>query len=200
MHKNAASNFSRIKVVIFVTQNINKFNEARRVLAKHGLAIGMLKLETIEVQSDNLETIAKTRVIDAVQKCNLQVIVEDAGLFIEALNGFPGPYAAYAYKTIGNRGVLKLMENMDKRNAYFKSVIAFYSPKQKEPICFHGIVEGKIIKEVRGKGGFGFDPIFMPFKGDGRVFAEMEIDRKNTLSHRAKALTSFAKWYKSALR
>jgi XTP/dITP diphosphohydrolase len=157
----------------------------------------MLKLETIEIQSDDLETIAKTRVSDAVKKCGLHVIVEDAGLFIKALKGFPGPYASYVYKTIGNEGLLKLMENKIMRNAYFESVVAFYGPKEKEPLCFRGRVDGRISLEVRGDGGFGFDPVFIPNEGDGRTFAEMKITEKNVLSHRARALNNFAQWYKS---
>lgn len=196
MTGNGKINPSKSRVVIFATQNINKFNEARIVFAKHGLAAAMLKLETVEIQSDNLETIAKKRAADAIQKYGLPIIVEDAGLSVQALNGFPGPYAAYVYKTIGNQGLLKLMENVDIRNAYFESVVAFHAPNQKEPLCFHGRVEGEITRETRGVGGFGFDPVFMPLKSNGKVFAEMSLEEKNLLSHRARALAKFAEWYK----
>ena len=98
------------RVIFFATNNINKFNEARKVLAEYKIAVGMLRVKTLEIQSESLEEIAKTSVIEAFEKCNLPVIAEDAGLFIHALKGFPGPYAAYVYKTIGNRGLLQLME------------------------------------------------------------------------------------------
>src|SRR4030042_4925204 len=91
------------KVVFFATNNIHKFNEARGVLAKHGISAGMLRVKPLEIQSDVLSEIATASVIDAFNRCRLPVIVEDAGLFVDALEGFPGPYAAYVYKTVGNR-------------------------------------------------------------------------------------------------
>lgn len=185
------------KVIFFATNNVNKFNEARRILAEYKIAIGMLRVKSLEIQSENLEEIAKTSVLEAFRKCNLPIIVEDAGLFIDALNGFPGPYAAYVYKSIGNEGVLKLMENVENRNAKFQSVIAHHSPELEEPMLFKGEVLGRITKEKRqGNSGFGFDPIFEPLNGCGKTFAEMTIDEKNKFSHRAKALRRFAEWYK----
>lgn len=184
------------RVIFFATNNINKFNEARRVLAEYKIAVGMLRVKTFEVQSESLEEIAKTSAIDAFKKSNLPLITEDAGLFIEALNGFPGPYAAYVYKTIGNEGILKLMRNIENRNAKFQSVIA-YCVSELESVCFKGEVLGVITKEERrGSSGFGFDPIFEPLDGGGKTFAEMTVEEKNRYSHRAEALRKFAEWYK----
>ncbi|MGQ9530065.1 MAG: XTP/dITP diphosphatase [Candidatus Bathycorpusculaceae bacterium] len=185
------------KVIFFATNNINKFNEARKVLAEYKIAVGMLRVKTFEIQSENLEEIAKASVIEAFKKSNLPIITEDAGLFIEALNGFPGPYASYVYKVIGNRGILKLMKNVENRRARFQSVIAFCSSELEQPLCFKGEVIGVIAKEERkGSSGFGFDPIFEPFDGEGKTFAEMTIEEKNKYSHRAEALRKFAEWYK----
>jgi XTP/dITP diphosphohydrolase len=186
------------KIVFFATNNVNKFQEARRVLAEHKIAVGMLRVKTFEIQSESLEEIAKASAIEAFRNCNLPVIVEDAGLFVEALNGFPGPYAAYVYKTIGNRGLLQLLENTKNRKARFSSVVSYYSVNCKSPICFEGEVLGKIAKEERASGsghGFGFDPIFKP-ANSSRTFAEMSLSMKNTYSHRANALRKFAQWYK----
>lgn len=185
------------KVAFFVTTNFHKFNEARRVLAEHGVAAALLKIEAIEIQDDDLEEIAKASVRDAVEKSGLPVLVEDAGLFIEVLKGFPGPYSSYVYRTLGTKGVLKLMEAMDERSAYFYSVVAFYSPEDASPKCFHGKVEGNISSKERGNQGFGFDPIFKPKGGVSKTFAEMTTTEKNKLSHRAQALRKFAAWYKS---
>ncbi len=187
------------RVIFFATNNINKFKEARRVLTEYKIAVGMLRVKSLEIQSDNLEEIAKTSVLRSFEKCHLPIIVEDAGLFIEALNGFPGPYAAYVYKTIGNRGLLKLMENIEKREAKFQSVIAYYSSELKSPICFKGEVEGEITKEERRGDrsfGFGFDPVFKPADSD-KTFAEVTTAEKNKYSHRAKALRIFVEWYKN---
>ncbi len=185
------------KVVIFVTNNVNKFKEASRILDKYGISIAMLKIKAIEIQDDNLENIAAQSAIDAVARCNLPILVEDAGLFIEALNGFPGPYSSYVYRTLGPEGILKLLEGEKRRDAFFRSVIAFHSPERDKPKCFHGEVKGKISKKKRGTSGFGFDPIFIPLGGRGKTFAEMTIDEKNRFSHRAQALRKFAEWYRS---
>ena len=188
--------FPRGKVAYFVTSNIHKFQEARRVLSEYKIATAKLKVEAVEIQDDNLENIAKFSALDAVTNCGLPVFVGDSGLFVEALNGFPGPYSAYVYRTVGNKGILKLMKNVTNRSAYFMSVIAFSSPEE-QPTCFHGKVEGKISLQELGTSGFGYDPIFIPLEGDGRTFAEMTTAQKNLYSHRAEALRKFAEWYSS---
>ncbi|MCS7115526.1 MAG: XTP/dITP diphosphatase [Nitrososphaerota archaeon] len=188
------------RLIFFATNNFNKFKEAREVLSRHKIAVGMLRVKTMEIQSESLEEIAKASALEAFQKCSLPVIVEDAGLFVEALNGFPGPYSSYVYKTIGNVGLLKLMEGIDDRSAKFQSVIAYHSEELVFPICFKGEARGQITREVReGHSGFGFDPIFKPEKSD-KTFAEMSVQEKNRHSHRAKALRKFAKWYKNLKR
>lgn len=183
------------KVIFFVTGNVHKFTEARLVLSEFGLSTVMLNVDTVEIQADKIENVAKMSAIEAVKKCCLPVIVEDAGLFIKALRGFPGPYSSYVFRTIGLDGVLKLMKNVKERNAFFASVVAFSGPNRKSPECFLGKTDGRIAEQVKGHQGFGFDPIFLPQGGKGKTFAEMSLDEKNTLSHRAKALRGFAEWY-----
>ena len=196
------SSFPRGRLIYFVTGNVHKFEEARRVLAEYKVATAMLKIKTTEIQDESIENIAKTSVIDAVKKCGLPIIVEDAGLFIKTLNGFPGPYSSYVYRTIGTRGVLKLMKDVQEREAYFKSVVAYSIPKELlkcfEAKCFEGKVEGRISEEERGEAGFGFDPIFTPLNRSHRTFAEMTTEEKNKYSHRARALRKFAEWYASS--
>jgi XTP/dITP diphosphohydrolase len=186
------------RVIFFATNNVNKFNEARKVLEEYRIVVAMLRVKATEIQSDSLEEIAKASVLEAFGKCRLPLIVEDAGLFVEELNGFPGPYAAYVYKTIGNKGLLRLMENIAKRKATFRSAIAYYSQELTMPMCFRDEVVGEIAKEEKmntQKSGFGFDPIFKPANSH-RTFAEMDALEKNKYSHRAKALRAFAEWYK----
>ena len=202
MLKNENNNYCEIpkrKVVFFATGNINKFNEARHILGQFGIAVGMLRLKGDEIQSDSLKDIAQTSAVYAYKRCRLPIFVEDAGLFIDALNGFPGPYAAYVYKTIHNSGILNLMKNIADRQAKFQSVIA-YCDHQKvcEPMCFDGEVKGEITSNERkeqGKSGFGFDPIFQP-DGSVKTFAEMTLEEKNVYSHRAMATRRFAEWYR----
>jgi XTP/dITP diphosphohydrolase len=184
------------KFIFFGTNNFHKFDEARSVLAKRGMAIGMLRVKALEIQSESLGEIARASVIDAFSRCRLPMIAEDAGLFVEALKGFPGPYAAYVYKTIGNLGLLKLMKGVENRKATFQSAVAYYDG-QSEPVCFLGEVTGNITKEEKSgkcKGGFGFDPIFRPSQSE-KTFAEMTTEEKNCFSHRSKAVAGFAEFY-----
>jgi len=183
------------RMIFFVTENIHKFDEARKLLAGYNIAVAMLKIKTSEIQDDDLEKIAEKGALDAVAKSHLPIIVEDAGLFIEALNGFPGPYSSYVYRTIGKEGILKMLKGRKDRKAQFRSIIAFCN-QEKVVKTFQGIVEGTITEEVKGSGGFGFDPIFEPIEQPGKTFGELTTEEKNRLSHRACALRKFAEWYK----
>ena len=184
-------------MVFFATNNVHKFNEVRVVLARYGIAVGMLRAKGVEIQSDDLGEIAKASALNACARCGLPVIVEDAGLFVDALKGFPGPYAAYAYQTLGNAGLLKLMENVSDRSAKFKSAIVYCDDSSHEPVLFQGEVKGVITVGERkpdGLSSFGFDPVFQP-DGEEKTFAEMSIEEKNRFSHRAVATRLFAEWY-----
>jgi XTP/dITP diphosphohydrolase len=183
------------ELIFLATGNFHKFDEARRILTEYGINSAMLRVKNVEIQSESLREIATTSVIYAFYRSHLPVIVEDAGLFVDALKGFPGHYAAYVYKTISNPGLLKLMEGVKERSATFRSVIAYYNG-QGEPICFEGVAKGKVAyHETWGtlKTGFGFDPIFKPI-GSEKTFAEMQNDEKNGFSHRADAVRKFAEW------
>jgi len=105
-------------------------------------------------------------------------------------------FSSYVFKTLGVNGLLKLMKDVDDRSAFFHSVVAFCAPKGK-PVVFHGRVDGRIVDEVRGGAGFGFDPVFAPLNGDDRTFAEMSMMEKNRFSHRAEAFRRFGEWYTS---
>lgn len=177
--------------VYIATGNRHKIEEISRILSEYDILLEGIKSPKLEIQSENLENIAVFAVKNL--KTDLRpVIVEDAGLFIYALNGFPGPYSSYVYKTIGIDGILRLMKNENNRRAYFLSVIALKN-KKKDIKVFIGKVEGYISKSPKGTGGFGFDPIFIPM-GENRTFAEMTIEEKNKYSHRAKAAKKLAEW------
>ncbi len=190
------------RFVFFATNNVNKFKEARQVLAPSNIVVGMLRIKSLEIQSESLEEIAKSSVLEAFQRYKLPLAVEDSGLFVEALKGFPGPYAAYVYRTLGNEGILRLMKKLDNRKAKFKSVIAYFSKGLKSPVCFEGAVNGEIARKERISAqneGFGFDPIFKPDDTD-KTFAEMSIIEKCKRSHRAAAFRKFGEWYKQPNR
>lgn len=185
------------KFVFFATHNIHKFNEARAVLAKFNINLGMLKVKNSEIQSDSLKEIAQKSALEIFKLYRLPILVEDSGLFVEALNGFPGPYAEYVYKTIGNNGLLTIMEKIVKRKAIFRSAIAYCNNDKTEPFFFKGEIVGTIANKepnVESVNAFGFDPIFYP-KNNSKSFAQMSIIEKNSLSHRAIAFRKFSKWY-----
>ncbi len=185
------------KVIFFATGNIHKFNEARAVLSAYSLASGMLHIKGAEIQSDSLKEIATASAANAYNLSHLPLIVEDAGLFVDALNGFPGPYAAYVYKTVENAGLLKLMNGIKNRRAIFRSSIAYCDSETGTIMCFEGETAGEITTQKQTltfESAFGFDPIFQPH-GCKKTFAEMTLQEKNGVSHRAQAVRKFAEWY-----
>lgn len=182
--------------IVIVTTNKGKYEEFSNLFSKYGLRFRWEPMATEEIQATDVRKIALHSVIYAYKMLREPVIVEDAGLFIDALKGFPGPYSSYVYRTLGVEGVLKLMEGAGNRRARFLSALAFYSPLTELKI-FTGSVEGRIAESPRGESGFGFDPIFIPDEGDGRTFAEMGVEEKNEFSHRARSARKFAEWIKS---
>lgn len=171
--------------MIFITSNEAKFREAKALAEKFSIRIEWLRMEYEEPQGFELEEIAKRSAEILANRIKKPFFIEDSGLFIEALKGFPGPYSSYVFKTIGNEGILKLMAGVENRKAYFKAVIAYFDGSKIR--TFDGVVDGEIALEIRGEKGFGFDPIFLY---DNRTFAEMG-EEKNLVSHRRRALEKF---------
>ncbi len=173
----------------FITHNKSKYLEAEEIGREYSVSIKLFDLEYEEIQDNKLETIAlmscKRVLQEKPELKNKNFFVEDAGLFIKSLNGFPGPYSSYIFKTIGNEGILKLMKGEEDRRSHFKSVIAYHS--KNETKIHTGKTEGKISHDIRGEKGFGFDPIFRPDEND-ITFAEMSLETKNLYSHRQKSL------------
>jgi XTP/dITP diphosphohydrolase len=184
------------RIVYFATKNNGKYVEAAQIASEYGVELAHLSLEKHEVQDDDLSKIASFAAEEAVRESKIDcVVAEDAGFFVEALQGFPGPYSSYVYSKLGVEGILKLMKDVTERDAYFCSALAY--SQEGHSFCFEGKVNGTVSLSPRGARGFGFDPIFIPVHGDGRTFAEMEISEKNRFSHRAMAFRNFFKWLKS---
>jgi len=150
-----------MKKITYVTGNCAKIESAKKVLEPLGYKVDNIKMETIEIQADDVEEVAAYSAKWASNELKCDVLKNDSGLFIEALKGFPGVYTHYADDTIGEDGVLKLLEGVENRNAYFKEVLA-YSEYGKEPITFVGITKGKIALEKSGEYGWSWDFIFIP--------------------------------------
>ncbi|MCZ7358071.1 MAG: XTP/dITP diphosphatase [Candidatus Methanoperedens sp.] len=181
-----------MRKIIFVTGNPHKVREANEILLPLGITIEQNNCGYPELQEEELEGIARFGAEWASNKLNHEVMVDDSGLFIEALEGFPGPYSAYVLDTLGNRRILKLMEDEVNRKAVFRCAIGYCRPGEKA-LVFSGEVAGRISEDIRGNAGFGYDPVF---EVNGRTFGEMGEDEKNKLSHRYQALTKFAEWLK----
>ncbi|MEM0483055.1 MAG: RdgB/HAM1 family non-canonical purine NTP pyrophosphatase [Nitrososphaerota archaeon] len=176
-----------VSVVKVVTTNPGKWAEMSAMLSSHGVECVWVREKAREIQSDDLSEIVEASALDAFERWGKNVLVEDSGLFVPVLGGFPGPYSSYVYRTIGLRGLLKLLEGVSDRVALFRSALCYIAPDGRQ-LVFTGEARGVIATEPRGTGGFGFDPIFIPEEGDGRTFAEMTISEKNLYSHRARAL------------
>ena len=173
--------------LFFVSSNRHKYKEAKIILDSFGINLGFFKYELEEIQSSSLKEIAIKKATQAFQKFRKPIIVEDDGLFINSLSGFPGPYSSYVFKTIGNKGILNLLKQ--NRQAKFVSIISYCDNKYSK--SFEAQIDGMISKKLNGQ-GWGYDPIFIP-KNLNKTFSELAD--KNYLSHRFKALKKFSNWY-----
>lgn len=180
--------------ILFVTGNPHKVEEANQALSEYGIRLKVARVEKVEIQADGLDAIASHAARLAAEASGKPVLCEDSGLHISALGGFPGPYSSYAFRTIGCRGILRLLEGVADRGGRFESAVSFCEPSG-EPLTFMGNSEGRISEEMRGSAGFGFDPIFIPAAGDGRTFAQMGVVEKGRFSHRGEAFRRFALWW-----
>ena len=181
--------------LFFVSSNENKFQETERILSNFGMQINFFKTTLEEIQSNDLNDIAEQKAINAYEIVKKPIIIEDDGLFIDSLNGFPGPYSSYVYDTIGNKGIMNLLENCETRDAKFVSIIA-YCDSDCDVKLFESSIPGKISSAIE-KGGWGYDPIFIP-DGESKTYAN--VSDKDKLSHRAASLKKFSSWYLSMLK
>ena len=181
--------------LFFASSNENKFQEAERILTNLGVKVNFSKTTLEEIQSSSLSEIAEQKAISAYELIQKPVIIEDDGLFIDSLNGFPGPYSSYVYDTIGNKGIMNLLENSEFRDAKFVSIIAYLGGSDGVKL-FESSIPGKISSVIE-KGGWGYDPIFIP-DGESKTYAN--VSDKDKLSHRAASLKKFSSWYLSMLK
>jgi len=202
----------------YVTTNEGKVREAAEYLGAD--AVERLDYDYTEIQSDDLGAVAAHGAREAYRHAGAPVLVDDAGLFVEAFDGFPGPYSAYVEETLGVEAVWDLVAGEDDRRAAFRCTLAYCDGEpfdaSPDPVdradrvaaaasgpdddgdddavpvkLFEGAVRGEIVAP-RGDGGFGYDPIF---EHDGETFAELSAAEKNALSHRGRALSKFAEWF-----
>jgi len=186
-----------MKEIYFITSNKGKVAEAKKKFSEIGVEVVQKNLGYPEIQTADLEDVALFGAEHVLKKFDRPFILEDAGLFIDALEGFPGVYSAYVFHTVGCKGILQLMKKVDSKNrgATFRSVYAYAKPGDK-PKLFVGECSGDISFEEKGDNGFGYDPIFIP-KNSEKTFAEMSTIDKNVLSHRGRSLNKLLDFFKN---
>ena len=179
--------------LVFATHNHNKAKEIQSLMPEGIEVVTLDEIqcnEEIPETANTLEGNAHLKAQYIVDKFNMNCFADDTGLEISALNGEPGVfsarYAGEARNSIENMNlVLEKLKDIENRSAQFRTTIALYW--NGEMYLFEGKVEGTIVREKKGCDGFGYDPIFEP-ENCGRTFAEMSINEKNNLSHRARAI------------
>lgn len=190
-----------MKSVYFITGNKAKVIYAQKILADFNIQVNQKKLELIESRDENPEDVVTDKALQSIRIFQQPLIVEDCGLFINALNGFPKTYTNFCVNTLGLSGFLKLMENNKDRSAEFRSALAYIDPILKEPKIFIDIYKGFTLSETIGDStGLSFGEIDRLLIGPGETKtsstltpeyrAQKEYQRK-TESH----YYHFGEWY-----
>ncbi|MEM4330714.1 MAG: RdgB/HAM1 family non-canonical purine NTP pyrophosphatase [Candidatus Pacearchaeota archaeon] len=161
----------------FITGSEHKFQEIKEILQQ----VEKINFDLKEIQEIDSKKIIEEKLKEALKIKKAEFIVEDSSLYLDCLNGFPGPLIKWLLKTIGNEGIFNLTEKLGNNNAEAKTIIG-YARNEKEIYFFEGSLRGKIVYP-RGKNGFGWDEIFQPEKSN-KTFAEMTLEEKNNFSMR----------------
>ncbi len=185
--------------LFFVTGNSNKFKEVSAFFKANKIKNELVQsnAEPLEIQAESLKEIAIFKLNSVKNKIKDSFFVEDAGFFVdEPLKGFPGAYSSFVFKKIGCEGILRLISDLKSTKAHFSAVIALYYRPLNQTIVFEGKCSGKVANSMKGSGGFGFDPIFIPQENPNRTFAELSPLEKNSISHRGRALEKLVDFLK----
>jgi XTP/dITP diphosphohydrolase len=178
-----------MKEIRLVTGNMHKLQEFQHGLGQLGITVKLLDVDCDEVQADTLEEVVEGCMDELSSDGHQNFILDDSGLFIHHLKGFPGVYSSYVFSTIGCEGILKLLEGSADRSAHFECCIGCQLADGRR-IVVKGRSPGHIGTVQKGEKGFGYDPIFIPH-GATTTFAEMDLDEKNKYSHRGDAMRLF---------
>ncbi len=164
----------------FISGNQGKVNEIKESIP----SLENIALDLLEIQSLDPQEIIAGKLKEATRQRKGAFFVEDTSLYLDCLNGFPGPLIKWLLERLGAAGVADLVHHYDDHGATAKTVIGYSDGRDIH--FFTGEVRGTIVLP-KGKNAFGWDPIFLP-KGYTKTFAEMTLEEKNKISHRRKAV------------
>ncbi|MGA8276164.1 MAG: non-canonical purine NTP pyrophosphatase [Thermoplasmata archaeon] len=173
----------RRPIVTFVSRNVGKVPEVRAVLRPYGIQVRWKRKMFTEPQADRLEDVVEEK-LRSVRGLRGYVLVEDSGLFIPSLKGFPGVYSSHFLEVWGFGPILELLRRRP-RKAFFRAVAGLRQGGRQW--TFVGEVHGRIAPRAAGRNGFGYDPIFIP-DGWDRTFAQAPSEKKDAISHRGRAM------------
>ena len=162
--------------ILFITGNKEKIAICNTILNKENIVVKAMKIDCPEIQSDDNEIIAIESARYASNFLKANVVKVDTGFYIEALNGFPGPYSEYVERKLDALDILKMMENKLNRNAYYKEVLA-YCEYGSEPIIFTTYTYGTISNMLSGDKGYNFDRIFI-CNGDSKTIGNYDLEER----------------------
>lgn len=185
-----------LPILYLATQNKHKVEELSALLEDHFTVRDLSTLSLTEEIPETGSTLAENSLQKAryvADKFQVSCLADDSGLEVEALGGAPGVYSArYAGEPKDDQANLQLLlQNLlgiSDRNARFVTVLTYYSEGSHH--SFEGEIKGTIVEAPRGTQGFGYDPVFQP-ENEERTFAEMSLEEKNKIAHRARALEKF---------
>ena len=168
----------KMKTIYFITGNDNKFSEAKKLLNN----LERVEIDLPEEQSIDPHVVISRKLEVAKTLHESPLIVEDTSLYLDGLNGFPGPLIKCMLQSLGNKGIYDLCQSIQNTNAVAKTVVGFDNFKG-DILFFEGEIRGQIVRP-NGNNGFGWDEIFQP-EGLNKTFAEMGHTYKLELSMRA---------------
>ena len=197
-----------MRELVMATNNAHKLEEVRQILGNEFLVKGLAEIgchEDIPETSDTLEGNALQKARYVHDHYGVDCFADDTGLEVTALEGAPGVYTA-RFGAMNGYGeshdaeaniqcLLDKLEEAEDRSARFRTVVALV--KNGEEHLFEGIVEGEILTQKVGEGGFGYDPVFAPIEANGMAFAQMAAKEKNAISHRGRAITKLVEFLKN---
>jgi non-canonical purine NTP pyrophosphatase (RdgB/HAM1 family) len=176
----------RLGTAVLVTGNSNKVEEAERIC---GLALGHVDVDLPEIQSGLLAEVAREKAREAWRRLERPVIIEETGLELAALNGFPGPLVKWMLDAVGPEGIARTAAALGDPRASATCLLVLYD--EAEEVSGEGRTEGRLVLPGRGAHGFGWDPVFLP-EDESLTYAELGAARKDEIGHRGRAWRALA--------